>query len=598
MAFAATTIWDVQTVGSDTMNGGGFDPGNAGFATDLTTDANTANTSAPVVSSATYNFDALDVGHWLFLKSGTNWIPGWYLIASVASNKATLTAIIGSANLYLGATNLNTVVGIATVGTPTAGTWGIDYSRSTTPRISYTDMVIGGTTTQFTSVLSPVGKNLVGNVVSVTSGVNVTVQRVQVVSTSGTTATCDKSLGTAAAVGVGGLGGCLLSPGLAGSVVAAGNDVFIKSGTYDLSSTSNVSGGRITHTPNGTLSNPSRWVGYQTLRGDNGTKPLLRCGAGTMQSFTVTGDFVHVVNLEFDGNSQTTVEAIRSDGTNLYVKNCKFTGLTSHAIRVNTGTQNRILDCDFVSCSGTACVLGVTGMTTKIVGCTARSCTAAACFSSVMASRCAAVNSVKGFTGGASGAEWENCLAYGNSSDGFDFGATAGIAINCLSYGNTDRGYEGSATNAGTAYLINCAGGGNGANYDEAEYPVPSVENFITLTVDPFTNAAGLDFTLNNTAGGGAMLRAAGYPSTLPGLSGINYPDVGAFQSQAVAPDYPDEGDVRDGVGYGDAQTGTLEVPAEADVRSGTQYGAGGTEFTGTLASGGGVVIHRGGMKM
>jgi hypothetical protein len=53
---------------------------------------------------------------------------------------------------------------------------------------------------------------------------------------------------------------------------------------------------------------------------------------------------------------------------------------------------------------------------------------------------------------------------------------------------------------------------------------------------------------------------------------------------------FPDEGDVRDGTVYGatDELTGTFAVPAEADVKSGTQYGAAGTEFTGSLSTGGG----------
>jgi hypothetical protein len=48
---------------------------------------------------------------------------------------------------------------------------------------------------------------------------------------------------------------------------------------------------------------------------------------------------------------------------------------------------------------------------------------------------------------------------------------------------------------------------------------------------DPFTNAAGGDFTLNNTAGRGALLRAAGY-YPIAGGSQIGYPDIGAYQHQ------------------------------------------------------------------
>jgi hypothetical protein len=50
--------------------------------------------------------------------------------------------------------------------------------------------------------------------------------------------------------------------------------------------------------------------------------------------------------------------------------------------------------------------------------------------------------------------------------------------------------------------------------------------------------------------------------------------------------DYPAVGDVESGVAYSfGTLTGTLVVPAVGNVLLGTGYGAGGTEFTGTLAS-------------
>ncbi|AMV28810.1 hypothetical protein VT84_30735 [Gemmata sp. SH-PL17] len=49
------------------------------------------------------------------------------------------------------------------------------------------------------------------------------------------------------------------------------------------------------------------------------------------------------------------------------------------------------------------------------------------------------------------------------------------------------------------------------------------------LTADPFVNRAARDFTLNNTAGGGALLRGKGFPTAFP--SGLtNNRDVGALQ--------------------------------------------------------------------
>jgi hypothetical protein len=52
----------------------------------------------------------------------------------------------------------------------------------------------------------------------------------------------------------------------------------------------------------------------------------------------------------------------------------------------------------------------------------------------------------------------------------------------------------------------------------------------VILTADPFTNAAGNDFSLNTTAGGGAAARAAGTPGAFPGSSVVGKLDIGAAQ--------------------------------------------------------------------
>src|SRR5262245_15878555 len=124
MALAATTIWAVDTGGDDTNFSGAFDPGQtAGMFTDGA--ATSATTSAPVFTSASYNFVAGDAGAWLYVASGTNWIPGWYKIASVSLNAATLTATIGQAVKSTSGvvSGPSTATGCATTGSPTGATW-------------------------------------------------------------------------------------------------------------------------------------------------------------------------------------------------------------------------------------------------------------------------------------------------------------------------------------------------------------------------------------------------------------------------------------------------------------------------------------------
>lgn len=63
---------------------------------------------------------------------------------------------------------------------------GTDYSQQDSPQITFTDLVIGATTTQLTSALTPFLSAHVGNIVNVTSGTGFTTGRYQVVSVSPT----------------------------------------------------------------------------------------------------------------------------------------------------------------------------------------------------------------------------------------------------------------------------------------------------------------------------------------------------------------------------------------------------------------------------
>ena len=63
---------------------------------------------------------------------------------------------------------------------------------------------------------------------------------------------------------------------------------------------------------------------------------------------------------------------------------------------------------------------------------------------------------------------------------------------------------------------------------------------------------------------------------------------AGPWNVATVSGSYPSQDDVRSGVRYGEGQTGDLELPAEVDVKVGVDYGAGGVEYEGAYAGGGG----------
>lgn len=128
---------------------------------------------------------------------------------------------------------------------------------------------------------------------------------------------------------------------------------------------------------------------------------------------------------------------------------------------------------------------------------------------------------------------------YACTSDGVKFNGAYSI-LNAQIYNNI------FVSNGG--YGINCAVGTTALNdrrsrgqmnfnafYNNtsgARNAISAGANDITLTGDPFTNAAGGDFSLNATASAGAACRSVGFPSVFPGATSTSYVDLGASQHQ------------------------------------------------------------------
>jgi len=348
--------------------------------TDLTTDTNTANTAAPVVSSASYNFVAGDVGNWLYIKSGTNWTPGWYKIASVASNKATLSAAVGSSDVVQvtnqvtgqaqGNYGTNTVIGCATVGTPTAGTFTIDYSQATAARISgVTDFAAVGASTTLTSATAAFTPVMVGNfyhqTTTGTGGFGV-VGWYEIVSyTNATTVVLDRTpnSGTASVACTGYVGGALsMNSTLDDDVMetaVAGQVWFVKNnGTFSLGETVSIGAA-------GSGTAIIMLEGYNTRRGDAPTgtsRPTINCATA---SFTL-GARWHVANLIFTGTA-TTAPLVTATGGKAW--NCKMVNSSTTAARpgFTIGTGTLVVSCEVISYRGAA--VSVVNTAVTMVGC-------------------------------------------------------------------------------------------------------------------------------------------------------------------------------------------------------------------------------------
>ena len=225
MALTALQTYYVRKNGVET-SGGGFDPSQtAGMLTDGA--ATNADTASPVVTSASYNFVAGDAGKWLYIASGTNWLPGYYLIASVAANAATLS------------------VACATVASPTGATFTMNYADQDAPELSLTDLASTASTT-VTSAVALFTKVMVGNMIRLASASGTPVadsagSRYLTITafTDTSNVVVDKTSGTytAGVAKVGGAyallrnlsnGGTLTAPALT-SPLAAGHTVYVRS---------------------------------------------------------------------------------------------------------------------------------------------------------------------------------------------------------------------------------------------------------------------------------------------------------------------------------------------------------------------------------
>lgn len=322
------------------VNGGGFNPTNANMLTDLAATSATGN--APVLTSTSYTFVAGDVGHWVYIKSGTNWTAGWYVISSVDAGAATVNATIGTA-VQVDTTQghpsprykANTVAGVATVASPSSGTFTMDYSQGTAAIDSGTDLasadgdlnpaVITSATHNFTS-------QEVGNLIHITAGTGWTAGWYEIVSVSGNAATVDGAVGTDGAKtgGTWYLGGAMslnstldddlfeLGRGLNGT---GGARFFIKNGTFSLGET-------VTIAASGGSQAPISIEGYNSLRGDTPTgtnRPTINTGANSV-----------TLGANWDGYNfiiSGSATSLLTTGTNSKLVNIKSTNLTTTTTR-------------------------------------------------------------------------------------------------------------------------------------------------------------------------------------------------------------------------------------------------------------------------
>lgn len=321
--------------------------------------------------------------------------------------------------------------------------------------------------------------------------------------------------------------------------VGAGNRVNVKVGTHTLTASRTL--------PSGTTENPIEWRGYNSTIGDlenvgratatdeldDTNFPVVDCGASyaltsgaynSLRTFAVTGS--GNVTLLILGTAPN-VYRVRSESTNASGGSAKCVTAAS--------VYGAVVDCDFLIASTNASTVACSVGRSTFAGCrvwhtgapNAASIGLAANDVGSTCAECIVYNFGTGIVvGGFTGQVIRNTI-YG-CVDGVRLGdGGAAIAENII-YSMSGYGIKGVAS-SGSPLLLNNAMGALTSGRIDTSTAGSIIEEVgaVTLTGDPFTNAASQDFTLNNTSGAGALCRAT---SKLFG----GYRDLGAVQTQAA----------------------------------------------------------------
>ena len=346
MAIGAGMRFEMRQSGSPT-NGGGFNGGRGAAQLTLTDLACTAGSTT--VTSATGGFTADMVGCALVITVSGTWRPGQYLIATRASANA----------VTLLHTPCPLVAGTAGSGTVSAGK---DYAQSDTGiSIGTVTIPSAANTTLTTSSISGITAAMVGNMVylALAGGAGGTAGWYEIVSVESTTAcTLDRATGVSGSnvtgvtsdgsvVRVGGavyiVNGTTLT--LFFSTFTAGNKLWVKAGTYALT-TAAVTAGTA-----GTTSAPIFVEGFNTVRGDSPTglnRPLIDGGAYQI-TFAVGW---HLRNLRGTSTASTTWYMTNSSYGSAY--NCKVTNTNTTAGDGFRAHLCRVTNCEFIAVAGIA----------------------------------------------------------------------------------------------------------------------------------------------------------------------------------------------------------------------------------------------------
>lgn len=454
---------------------------------------------------------------------------------------------------------------------PSVASPGTDYSQQDAVQIAYTDLVIGATTTQLTSVLNPFTSAHVGNNIAITGGTGFTQQIFNVRSVAAGIATMDRSVGTAASVaGTGNLGGARNGFTTGTRTVqlslVAGNVAWVKNEAWNEA---------VNFTTNGTSTLPIIIQGYDTSRWateatapTGSTRPTNNRASAAGDGITTGGNIIHIRYIQVTGAgdggfSRGAVNDARywycksysNGGEGFELTNTNDTYFFACEAANNTGpgigpsNGGRIMGC-YIHDNGAGGIVGATGV-------------------AVLLDTIIEANVGIGYDNPGS-----SSLFYGNTIDGNTGAAADGLSLDngfIMAYNNifSNNGRDGARANAVTGLFANYNNYFANSGVARTNFPVGVNDK----TLDPqYVDRTNGNFLI------GANLGMQGFPSVFPGALTTAYKDIGAVQNDPTT-GYSDPGvaNVRLATAYKynsstNNRTGTARIPGVANVKTGFVY--------------------------
>lgn len=393
------------------------------------------------------------------------------------------------------------------------GASGTNHTLQNAAQYAVTDGVTAGTTT-ITSASASFGTDVVGNLAYVAGGTGSIVGNwYQItVRVSATQITVDRSTGLTAGTGVTiNIGGALATPGQAAAIMTvAGMRTYVMTGTYTMTTTAAGAAGPVTWSTAGIME------GYSVTQGDRAARPVLDAGAQTgFTGFSITGSALQsVISMKFDGQSGATITGFNAGGTRTKFLHCE-------AVDVDGASSVGFSGGMAVSCKAQNCLTGFNPTGESYILCESEDCTTGFNLgAAAYCDRCLAYGGTTAYLMTATGVEAVQCSVIG-ATTGFSMGNAGAGAHHCVATGNT----TGFTTSGTRACILDACIVWNNTTDVSGTFMITKAT--VTLTGDPWVNAATDDYRPNATAGAGALLRAADGEGH---MSQTNNVDAGAVQ--------------------------------------------------------------------